>query len=72
MLHEFAKAGIDTRQFFSPLSMIADLNDGTVNPVAQAMPDQAINLPSFHDITSEQLSYVVDTVNRLVKEFDRS
>jgi perosamine synthetase len=58
---------IDARVFFHPLSSLPMFEDRQININAWDIPNRAINLPSFHDMTDEELSIVVDFVkNRLV------
>jgi perosamine synthetase len=54
--------GVDTRPFFFPMSMFpmyADANvTATDNPVSYALSENGFNLPTFVDITEEQISEV--------------
>lgn len=47
----FNRRNIDARVFFWPLSSLALLASGSPTPIAHDLPDRAINLPSFHDMT---------------------
>lgn len=48
---------IDTRPIFPPMSSFG-MFDTADNPVAQHIGARGINLPSFHDITEDQVSYI--------------
>lgn len=65
----FERANIDARGVFYPLSGL-DMFGGTpANPRAQSLCERAVNLPSFHDISNEQLERVarviMDVANRV-------
>ena len=64
----FAAENIDARAFFHPLSSLPMFNDEPQNRLAWAIPMRAINLPSYHDITSLEQDRVVDVIRRLVNE----
>jgi perosamine synthetase len=56
---------IDARVFFHPLSSLPMFQPQLGNRTAYAIPDRAINLPSYHDITSEELDRVCTVVANL-------
>ncbi|MBC7476321.1 MAG: DegT/DnrJ/EryC1/StrS family aminotransferase [Candidatus Sericytochromatia bacterium] len=56
---------VDSRPFFFPLSSLPIFEDKKENIIAYDMYARGINLPSFHDITFEEVSKVCS----LVKEF---
>lgn len=58
LLEAFDRASIDARVFFWPLSSLMPLGDAALSPVSHDVPDRAINLPSFHDITWDELERV--------------
>ncbi len=69
----FAEAGIDTRPFFYPLSMLPPFADlATVrgaaerNPVAYDISARAINLPSAMSLSREDVRCVAETLRRLL------
>lgn len=53
---------IDNRPFFYPLSSLPMFEDLSTNPVSYTIYERGINLPSFHDITNEQLEFVVESI----------
>lgn len=58
----FKKQDIDARVFFYPLSSLPMFSPVKSNVNAHSIPDRALNLPSFHDISLEQLSRVADII----------
>ena len=56
------KQDIDARVFFSPLSSLPMFSPIKSNVNAYSIPNRALNLPSFHDISQEQLSRVADII----------
>ncbi len=67
LLQEFAKNNIDGRVFFWPLSLVFEEFKAPErpNPVAYSLHTRAINLPSYHDITKEEMQRVVACVKKL-------
>lgn len=62
----FAAENIDARVFFHPLSSLPMFEDQPQNRVAWSIPERAINLPSFHDITAHEQDRVLDVVSNCV------
>lgn len=58
----FAAADIDARVFFHPLSSLPMFESKPCNVFAWDIPNRAINLPSFHDMTQLQLARVIDVL----------
>jgi perosamine synthetase len=59
---------IDARVFFHPLSSLPMFEDRQSNLNAWDIPNRAINLPSFQDMTEKELSIVINiVVNELAK-----
>jgi perosamine synthetase len=58
----FEAENIDARVFFWPLSGLAIFGGVVVSPLAADISARAINLPSFHDMTPEDLDRVTDTL----------
>ena len=63
---EFAKENIDARKFFWPLSSLPIFEDCKSNTNAYCISERGINLPSFHEISSEEKCLVIEVVNRLL------
>lgn len=64
--NRFAAENIDARVFFSPLSSLPFLAPRADNPVAYALPGRAINLPSFHDMTTADIDRVSAVVTGIL------
>jgi perosamine synthetase len=62
MQEAFRAQAIDARVFFHPLSSLPMFEDRPENRHAWSIPTRAINLPSFHDISEEEISRVVSIV----------
>lgn len=62
LLAAFSKADIDARVFFHPLSGLPMFTPRPENQVAWDIPSRAINLPSYHDMSEEDLARVVSVV----------
>ncbi len=62
----FAEENIDARVFFHPLSGLPMFSEQRENTVAWDLPSRAINLPSFHDITTGEQDRVIEVVLRLL------
>lgn len=59
----FAAENIDARVFFHPLSSLPMFEDQPANINAWDIPARAINLPSYHDMSPDQ----VETVSAVIK-----
>ena len=62
----FAKENIDARVFFYPLSSLDFFESFLVNINASDIPNRAINLPSYYDITLEEQNRVIDVAKTLL------
>ena len=58
---------IDSRPVFSPISSLPMFNEGCENSVAYRIGSSAVNLPSGHNLTHEQIKYVCATINDITK-----
>jgi len=54
----FTDLSIDARVFFWPLSSLPPFGSCALNPNAKSIAKRAINLPSFHDLTTHEISRV--------------
>jgi perosamine synthetase len=61
----FAAENIDARVFFHPLSSLPMFADQPENRWAWSIPTRAINLPSFHDMTSQEQERVIAVVRQV-------
>jgi perosamine synthetase len=64
LLAAFAAENIDARVFFWPLSSLPFFKSASGNINAYDLPERAINLPSYHDMTDDDISRVVDVMLR--------
>jgi perosamine synthetase len=64
---ELAAQQIDARVFFSPLSSLPMFDDRKENKFSWAIPERAINLPSYHDLTQEQQDVIVNIIIQRLK-----
>jgi perosamine synthetase len=65
LLAAFADEDIDARVFFHPLSSLPMFEAVPTNQVAYDLPRRSINLPSYHDMTNDELFRVVQVISRL-------
>jgi len=68
LLMAFKKNNIDGRVFFWPLSTLPMFEDKPDNIVSHGLYNQAVNLPSYYDLTLSNQGFVV----QLIKEFLKS
>ena len=61
LLSSLRKRGIDARVFFYPLSSLKTF-DHVENPVAYSIAPRAVNLPSYHDLSRQDIAYVADAL----------
>lgn len=65
LMAEMKAQQIDGRVFFWPLTMLPMFRNAVRdNPVSYALCSRAFNLPSYHDLTSEQMQRVVNVVRQ--------
>jgi perosamine synthetase len=67
----FRDAEIDARVFFWPLSSLTFFKSEPKNKFSWSIPNRAINLPSFYDITDEQQHRVASVVLKAITEAKR-
>jgi perosamine synthetase len=66
LIDAFRNERIDARVFFWPLLSLAMFDDCTINEYAYSIPNRAINLPSFHDMTPTDITRVVNVLKSLL------
>lgn len=72
LLAAFAEACIDARVFFWPLSGLPMFIPVPGNVNAWSIPDRAINLPSYHDMSEDDMERVAEVIRKLLKTGRRS
>lgn len=65
LLAAFKADNIDARSFFWPLSSLPMFPDVKENTNAWSIPERAINLPSYHDISSAEIKRVASAILNL-------
>lgn len=63
----FAAENIDARVFFHPLSSLPMFEDCPANRHAWSIPGRAINLPSYHDMTEQEIGRVAAVVRAMME-----
>lgn len=58
----FAAENIDARVFFHPLSGLSMFEERRGNVVSWDIPERAINLPSYHDLTRDEQDRIIATL----------
>lgn len=66
LLATFRQHDIDARVFFWPLSSLPKFTDKPENKIAYSITHRGVNLPSYFDLTEEQMDRVI---NLLLAEF---
>jgi perosamine synthetase len=64
----FSEQKIDARVFFHPLSGLPMFSPRPDNNLAWDIPTRAINLPSYHDMTTQEQDRVVEVILRCLHE----
>ncbi|MBB3311536.1 perosamine synthetase [Rhizobium sp. BK196] len=63
----FEAANIDARVFFHPLSSLSMFVEKPANINAWSIPERAINLPSYHDMSEADIDRVAETLISIVR-----
>ncbi|MDR1267294.1 MAG: DegT/DnrJ/EryC1/StrS aminotransferase family protein [Holosporales bacterium] len=63
----FREENIDARVFFWPLSSLPMFEPKPENVVAWDIPNRAINLPCYYDMTTEEMGRVVSVLERCLR-----
>jgi perosamine synthetase len=63
----FAVENIDARVFFHPLSNLPMFEEKRTNVQAWDLPTRAINLPSYHDMTFDEVGRVCSVIENLIE-----
>jgi perosamine synthetase len=66
LLDCFTANNIDGRVFFYPLSMMPMFEEKRENVVSYDLYERALNLPSYHDMTAEDIHVVTELVKKVV------
>ena len=66
IVEHFKKNGIDARTFFWPLTQLPPFKLKPENKISYSISCRAINLPSYLDISKDEMTFVADTLKRLL------
>ena len=66
--YNFNNKKIDARVFFWPLSALPMFREVRENQNSWSIPERAMNLPSFHDITDDQIQQVSDVILNILRD----
>jgi perosamine synthetase len=64
----FKSRSIDARTVFHPLSSTGLFGAACAHPVASAFPQRSINLPSYPDMTDDEIGQVVEVIHALLPQ----
>lgn len=62
LLASFKKNNIDGRVFFWPLTMLPMFEEKPENTMSYGLYERAVNLPTYHDLTDEEMDRVIHLV----------
>jgi perosamine synthetase len=63
----FTAENIDARVFFYPQSSLSMFESQPENSIAWSIPERAINLPSFHEMTVAQQDRVINVMEKMLQ-----
>jgi perosamine synthetase len=66
ILKKFKEKNIDGRAFFSPLSSLSMFSAKKQNFNSWSVPKRSINLPSYHDISTDEMDRVIEVLLSLI------
>jgi len=65
----FASENVDARVFFWPLSSLPMFDPVPTNIMAWDIPLRAVNMPSYHEINSDEIARVASVIQNIIKEY---
>ena len=68
LLNELKKEKIDARVFFWPLSALPMFRNSPINANAYRIHKKALNLPSFFDLTSDEMERVMNVIKQFLRD----
>ena len=69
LLATFKENNIDGRVFFWPLSMLPMFEKKPENAVSYGLYERAVNLPTYHDLTKNEMDRVIEIIEKFVQKF---
>ena len=67
LMVELKKKNVDSRPFFYPMSEMPYINESPNTPVTHTVYQRGINLPSFVDLTEDEIEYICKTLLSLLR-----
>jgi len=67
LINYFKEKNVDIRPFFYPTSLLPMFNENKDNKVSYDIYKRGINLPSYHDITDEEIKFVCDCLREFIE-----
>lgn len=67
-MDKLKKDGVDTRPFFYPMSAMPYFQRAD-NPVTYRIYQTGLNLPTFYQITEEEISYIATTIKKHILQY---
>ncbi len=71
LLNDFKQNNIDGRVFFYPLSMMPMFKEKRENIVSYDIYSRAINLPTYHEISHDDISRVTDIITQKILQIGK-
>ena len=68
LMQKLKSRGIDTRPYFYPISSMP-MYQGTTNPIASLKSNIGLNLPTYFDLTEEDVTYISTIINEEIGGF---
>lgn len=65
---ELKKRGVDSRPYFYPMADMPYLTKENNTPVTNKIYSTGINLPTYYDLTEEEVKFVCDTVKSILND----
>lgn len=66
LMQQLKSAGVDSRPYFYPMSQMPYINEEVDTPVTFEVSQRGLNMPTFFDITAEQIERVCQTLLKLI------
>jgi len=67
LIKYFKEKNVDIRPFFYPISSMPMFESNEKNKIAYDIYLRGINLPSYYDITDEEIKYVCDGLKEFIR-----
>ena len=68
LIQYFGERNIDVRPFFYPISLFPFFENKEENVVSYGIYNRGINLPSYHDMTDDEIELVCQTLKQYMEE----